>query len=396
MAKSLKIICVLDYYLPGFKGGGPITTIANMRTMLNDQIDLAIFTRNHDLKSTAAYSSVQSDSWNLSSDGLIYYASEPNYNYKGLQQAIYSSKVDFDLLYLNSFFGFKSSIQINLKFHRDYPSIPILIAPRGEFSRGALAIKSYKKRIFLAIAKLLRLYEDVAWHASTHHEMDDIVRQFPKSAKNIYIAEDPIDIHKTFNKPQSYQPSPRGHLRLAFISRISRKKNLDGLLGLLAKTNRQVNLSIFGPIEDIDYWQKCRRLMSLLPSNVSASYHNALEPDAVSETFSNYDLFAFPTYGENFGHVIFEALRAGTPALVSDQTPWKADATGAVSVVALADSEAWITNLEAAADRSEDEKAQLRIAARTYAENFVQSAGIAEKNLAMFQAVVRQETICES
>jgi glycosyltransferase involved in cell wall biosynthesis len=34
-------------------------------------------------------------------------------------------------------------------------------------------------------------------------------------------------------------------------------------------------------------------------------------------------IFALPTTGENFGHAIFEALAAGRPVLISDQTPWR-------------------------------------------------------------------------
>ncbi len=37
---------------------------------------------------------------------------------------------------------------------------------------------------------------------------------------------------------------------------------------------------------------------------------------------SGHDLFFLPTLGENFGHVIYEALSAGLPVLLSDQTPW--------------------------------------------------------------------------
>ena len=36
-----------------------------------------------------------------------------------------------------------------------------------------------------------------------------------------------------------------------------------------------------------------------------------------------WDLFLFPTVGENYGHVIQEALSAGCVALISDQTPWQ-------------------------------------------------------------------------
>jgi glycosyltransferase involved in cell wall biosynthesis len=36
-----------------------------------------------------------------------------------------------------------------------------------------------------------------------------------------------------------------------------------------------------------------------------------------------YHLFVLPTLGENYGHVIYEALSAGDPVLISDQTPWR-------------------------------------------------------------------------
>jgi glycosyltransferase involved in cell wall biosynthesis len=55
---------------------------------------------------------------------------------------------------------------------------------------------------------------------------------------------------------------------------------------------------------------------------VRVTYHGSAPHDSVAETLAQYDLFFFPTLGENFGHVIIEALLSGTPALVSDQTPW--------------------------------------------------------------------------
>jgi glycosyltransferase involved in cell wall biosynthesis len=37
---------------------------------------------------------------------------------------------------------------------------------------------------------------------------------------------------------------------------------------------------------------------------------------------SEHDIFFVPSLGENYGHVFMEALAAGVPILVSDQTPW--------------------------------------------------------------------------
>ena len=393
MTQPIKIICVADYYLPGYKGGGPITTIANMRSLLKCAVEIDVFTRNHDLGSSSTYGCVQTNSWNNSQSGQIYYASDCSFNYKGLKTAINESSSTYQLLYLNSFFGFKSSIEINFKFHRDHPRIPILIAPRGEFSSGALAIKPLRKKLFIMAASKFRLYDQINWHASTAHEKNDISKQFSSAANNIYIAEDPISIEANFVNDFRCDPSPKGKLRLVFISRISSMKNLDGLLDYLGYVKRTVDLDIFGPIEDEVYWGKCKRLISTLPENIKVTYKSALDPADVSNTFSKYDMFVFPSRGENFGHVIFEALRSGTPVLISDQTPWKEDASGAVTVVPLNDALVWVTHLQTAADQSPDEKRGLRYAARAYAEKFAADSAILDKNISMFRTVLTENCL---
>jgi glycosyltransferase involved in cell wall biosynthesis len=382
----IKVACVVDYYLPGFKGGGPIRTIANMRELLAGDADIAIFTRDRDLGSNRPYEGICADTWSESDHGQIFYASPKTFGARGLQRA--TTEREFDLLYLNSFFGYRSSIQMYVSFRRATGHLPILLAPRGEFSPKALSIKRLRKRVFLALVRLLGLYRDIQWHASTDAEGDDILRQFPAAVGRIHLAEDPVDA--TFNQSLDHD-TPRkqpGQLRLAFISRISPMKNLDGLLRALFTVRCLVELDIFGPIEDKAYWKTCQKLIDKLPPNVVVSYDGALNSEMVSGTFADYDLFAFPTHGENFGHVIFEALRAGTPVLVSDRTPWQTDAAGAIKVVPLGDTEAWREQLEAAANMTEQQRNQLRTVTRDFAWNYARKSGSAAKNLAMFRKVV--------
>ncbi len=379
----IKVVCVVDYYLPGFKGGGPIRTIANMRGLLAGDVDIAIFTRDRDLGSCKPYEGIYADIWTETEHGPIFYASPEMFAARRLQQATAGRK--FDLLYLNSFFGYRSSIQLYLASRRAVGHLPILLAPRGEFSPGALSIKRLKKRVFLTLARMLGLYRDVQWHASTAAEGDDILRQFPTAAGRIHLAEDPVDA--TFNQPPDdvVPPKKQGQLRLAFISRISPMKNLDGLLRLISTVRCRVELDIFGPIEDKAHWKTCQKLIVKLPPNVTVSYHGALNPEMVSGVFAGYDLFAFPTHGENFGHVIFEALRAGTPVLLSDGTPWQTDPSGAIRVVPLGDTEAWREQLEAAADMTEQQKDRLRTVTRDFASDYARTSGTAAKNRAMFR-----------
>ena len=379
----VKVLCIADYYLPGFKSGGPLRTIANMRSLLAGEVELAVFTRDRDIRDDTPYDGFPADGWIQTATGPMYYASPDMFGVRGLQHALKGRT--FDLLYLNSFFGSRSSIRPYLWSRRALPGMPILLAPRGEFSPAALALKRTKKRAYLKLVRALGLYGDVQWHASSEAEKVDILRQFP-TATVLHLAEDPVRFEADTPAPAEPGPNRGGTLCIAFISRISPMKNLDGLLRILATVSRPIGLDIYGPIADRAYWASCEALIARLPPHIQVSWKGELEPNAVSPVFGTYDLFAFPTLGENFGHVIFEALRAGTPVLISDQTPWATDASGAVTTVALNDTETWRAKLHQAADRTDGEKAQLRYAARSFAENYAHRSGTLARNLAMFKA----------
>lgn len=382
---KLEVLCITDYFLPGFHGGGPIRTLDNMRKQLTGQVTLSIFTRDRDLGSSTPYPSIEPNQWTETLDGPIFYAQPDVFGSQGIKRAL--SSHDFDILYLNSFFSPRSSLLPYLALRRSPQHIPILLAPRGEFSPGALAIKKGKKRAFLWIVRFLRLYRDVSWHASTEREAQDILRQFPYAEGKIHIAPDPV-IWEPPDKAIDVLPKKIGQLHIAFISRISPKKNLDGLLKFLNTVRAPVTLGIFGPVEDEDYWQQCKETIAALPDNIKVAWNGPLAPEEVSPTFARYDLFAFPTHGENFGHVIFEALRAGTPVLLSDQTFWHPDDAGAVTTVPLSDQAGWRRAIEQAADRTLDEQASLRSATLDYAARYTAADGSLRANLEMFSRII--------
>lgn len=83
-----------------------------------------------------------------------------------------------------------------------------------------------------------------------------------------------------------------------------------------------VQFDIYGSIDDEAYWNQCLRIIEKVPDNISIEYKGVSSHDDVLNILSRYDLFFLPTKGENFGHAIFESISAGTPVLISDQTPW--------------------------------------------------------------------------
>lgn len=198
---------------------------------------------------------------------------------------------------------------------------PVVVAPRGEFSPGALAIKRVKKTTYLHSVRPLGVYDDVTWHATSPNETVDIRKWWGEKAKILLAANMPP--RDTLSVAVRRSAKQAGQLRLVFLSRIARKKNLLGALRILKDVSGSVIFDIYGSLEDASYFAECEKVMAELPANIAATYKGPVAPDSVISTLSNYDAFFLPTFGENFGHAILEALLAGCPVILSDQTPWR-------------------------------------------------------------------------
>lgn len=315
----LRVLVYSPYYLPGFKGGGPIKSINNLVENLTDEFEFWIVTRDRDLGDRGAYD-VELNEWVQLDASKVYYASPSRFRVVDFLHHINQSSCD--ILYLNSFFSFKFSIKLLLarKFFL-FKKLPVVLAPRGEFSAGALEIKSFKKKLFIFLAKMLGLHRGIIWQASSEFEKDDIVKRLKVDEKSVVIAK---------NIPEKKLPTvgidtyrDNSIFQVVFLSRISPMKNLDYAIRVLQKVKIDINFDIYGPQEDMKYWAECLKLIRKLPNNIHVNYRGLVVPTDVGAVFSLYDLFLFPTQGENYGHVITESLAVGTPVLISNKTPWK-------------------------------------------------------------------------
>jgi hypothetical protein len=77
-------------------------------------------------------------------------------------------------LCLNGFFARTSRNTLLARKAGRIRSVPVVLAPRGDFSPGALALKRSKKRSYLWLARAPALCRGVIWHASSEHGARDI------------------------------------------------------------------------------------------------------------------------------------------------------------------------------------------------------------------------------
>ena len=117
-------------------------------------------------------------------------------------------------------------------------------------------------------------------------------------------------------------PTGEDKLKIIFLSRISPMKNLDFALSIFSSVSAEVQFDIYGPKENLEYWKQCNLQIISRPKNIYINYRGSVLPENIQEVFSNYDLFLFPSRGENYGHVIAESLSVETIVFISNRTPW--------------------------------------------------------------------------
>ncbi|RYZ80785.1 MAG: glycosyltransferase [Proteobacteria bacterium] len=106
---------------------------------------------------------------------------------------------------------------------------------------------------------------------------------------------------------------------LLFLSRIHAKKGLDLLVPAFAKAGLpNVRLIIAGPDEN-GYQAQVEAMASQNSVQNQILFTGILHGTDKLDSYVAADLFVLPSYQENFGNVVVEALAAGTPVLISDQ-----------------------------------------------------------------------------
>lgn len=314
------ILTLVRYYLPGYKSGGPVRTISNMVEALGDEFEFRIVTSDRDFLDMAPYPDVASDEWLSVRKAWVYYVSPERRGLFSWVRLI--RETPHDVLYLNSLFDPRYTLMPLLARRLvGSPKKPVIVAPRGELSPGAIGLKQWKKGHFLTVAQIVRLYGNVLWHASTEDEAQLIRRRFGRAARVVTARN--LSLMLGQQKISWEATDASGPLRIIFLSRISRMKNLDYALRVLAKTRVRIQFDIWGTLEDSAYWKFCQKQIQALPKNVLVRYCGEADHSEVNKILASYDMLFLPTRGENYGHVIAEALSAGTPVLLSDQTPWR-------------------------------------------------------------------------
>lgn len=375
-----KILIFIDWYLPGYKAGGPIQSVANLVAHFKDEFEFSIVTRDTDYCEEQPYSNIKSNEWNTLSDGTkVYYFSKDNLSRSGIRSLI--RKTEFDVVYLNGVYSLYFTL-IPLLFLRKKKNIQVVIAARGMLSKGSLGVKKTKKKFFITAVKTLRLFDNVIFHATTEIEKTEIfsalgINTFVKVAANL------PQLSSKAKLPE--RKKENASVRIVNIARIAPEKNLLFALKILKSVKADVVFDFYGPIYNQEYWKECKLILDDLPQNVKAQYKGSVESDKVLDALNSYHFMLMPTTGENFGHIILQSLSVGCPVIISDLTPWKQlEEKNAGWEIPLNNSDRYAEIIDFTAGVDQSKYNNMSKAAFDHALEYIQNPKIKDENRSLF------------
>ena len=201
-----KILILTDWFSPGYKAGGPITSCLNLSSALSEKQQVYIVTSDRDLNDTTAYPGILVNQWIEFKPNLqVCYLSPSRQKLKDIHRLI--QEIEIRVIYLNSLFSRVFTIYpLFLKWRKHLPC-RVVLAPTGMLRASALRFKPLKKKIFIQVLRWVQISRWVDFHATDQQEVEDIKLHLGSISSISLIPNYPAPIEPYFLREKQYPTS---------------------------------------------------------------------------------------------------------------------------------------------------------------------------------------------
>ena len=194
----------------------------------------------------------------------------------------------------------------------------LIVSPRGMLETWSLKQGKIKKKLALFTYQGYLFRLTATFHVTADEESQSLSRILPNN-RNVVI---PNGIDTSSFRSADHLKDSEGRTIL-FLSRIHHKKGLEMLVDawcILSTKWPTWKVRIIGD-GDTAYIKSLEQLITT--KNLSnIAIEKPLYGEDKVDAYSSCDLFVLPTYSENFGIVIAEALASSLPVITTTGTPW--------------------------------------------------------------------------
>lgn len=201
--------------------------------------------------------------------------------------------------------------------------IPYIISPRGTLEPWSIRHKALKKKIAMLLYQRKDLTKAVCIHATAEKEAYNIRLLGIKTP----IAVIPNGIDLINYNLRNLTQKTKSKYKMLYVSRMHPKKGVDILINAYNKLSPAIksnwSLDIVYSDDDNVYLKKIQTLIKQHNLSDNISLVGAIFGNDLIAKYRDSDLFILPTYSENFGMVVGEALACGIPVITTTGAPWQ-------------------------------------------------------------------------
>ncbi len=318
----MKILHVVPTYLPARRYGGPIASVHGLcRALTQRGHEVHVFTTNVDGPCDSAVPLEQAV--DLEGVRVWYFASKilrRIYWSPGMKRKLLSGIGDFDVLHAHSVYLWPPWAACRLAIKN---RIPALLSPRGMLVRDLIRRKNaWIKKLWLRCMDGPSLKKISGIHVTSENEAGEI-RRLGLRVNRIFCVPNGVDLEEAGRAgargPDVADGSgrPEGMPYFLFLGRLNWKKGLDRLIPAFRFVSG-ARLVIAGNDEE-GYRAHLERLIKRYGVCEKISFFGYADGEAKRGLFASAAAFVLPSYSENFGNAVLEAMAAGCPAVVTPE-----------------------------------------------------------------------------
>jgi glycosyltransferase involved in cell wall biosynthesis len=193
--------------------------------------------------------------------------------------------------------------------------IPVVVSPHGCLEPWALRHRGWKKKLALTLYQKRVFCKASMMVATARQELESIRRLGVRTP--VAVMPNGVDL------PSSVAHSQARERKFLFLSRIHPIKGLPDLVAAWALVRQPGwRLVIAGPDED-GHLEEIRAQIDALGLRSDFDFTGLVTGDRKEALFAEADVFVLPTYSENFGIAVAEALARGVPVITTTGAPWE-------------------------------------------------------------------------
>jgi glycosyltransferase involved in cell wall biosynthesis len=228
---------------------------------------------------------------------------------------------EFDIVHIHALFSFASVIAAVCARRR---GIPYIIRPLGTLNRWGMHKRHPRlKRLSFRFIES-RILKEAAGVQYTSQQEALEARQLGVE-HGLLIVPNPVDLPARMPKRGRFRAAhPHlgdGATLVLFLSRLDPKKGLDLLFAAFSRVREShpdATLVIAGD-GDPAFVARLKQDSDRLGLAASMIWTGFLQGEEKLAVLADADVFVLPSYSENFGVAVVEAMAAGLPVIVSDQ-----------------------------------------------------------------------------